>query len=385
VARVKHKDARSEGEGSGGASAPGPGVPSARGRASVELVDRHAAEGEGAQHNYALRPRSFDEYVGQRALIDKLRIYVEAASQRGDPLDHVLLHGPPGLGKTTLAQIIAHQMGVVLHTTSGPAIEHKGVLAGLLTGLGPGELLFIDEIHRMSATVEESLYSAMEDRRIDIAVGEGSAAITHSINLAPFTLVGATTRTALLSAPLRDRFHIVEGLRFYADDELAAIVERSAALLGLPATKEGALEIGRRSRGTPRIANRLTRRVRDFSQVAGHTSITQADARRFLDTLEVDTEGLNAMDRRILETMFDLFSGGPVGVDALAASVGMPRDTIEEVHEPFLLQRGFLVRTPRGRMTTVKAATHLERPDPHVHGRGPSRGRGGDEGGPPLF
>ncbi|NVB41997.1 Holliday junction branch migration DNA helicase RuvB [Pseudenhygromyxa sp. WMMC2535] len=352
-------------------------------RASVGLVDRGQRD-EDLGANLALRPRSFDEYIGQRALVGKLRIYVQAAKQRAEPLDHVLLHGPPGLGKTTLAQIIAHEMGVVLHTTSGPAIEHKGVLAGLLTGLGDGELLFIDEVHRMSPTVEESLYSAMEDRRIDIPVGEGSAAITHSITLAPFTLVGATTRTALLSAPLRDRFHIVEGLDFYADEDLAAIVERSAALLGLPASPEGALEIGRRSRGTPRIANRLTRRVRDFSQVEGHERISREDAARFLGALEVDEQGLNAVDRRIIETMFDLFEGGPVGVEALAASVGMPRDTIEDVHEPFLLQRGFLVRTPRGRMTTAKAAKHLGIADPHVRGR--RRGRKlDDEGGPSLF
>ena len=233
----------------------------------------------------------------------------------------------------------------------------------------------------MSPAVEESLYSAMEDRRIDIPVGEGSAAITHSISLAGFTLVGATTRTALLSAPLRDRFHIVEGLRFYGDEELAAIVERSAALLGLPATPEGALEIGRRSRGTPRIANRLTRRVRDFSQVAGHEQISREDAGRFLDNLEVDVAGLNAMDRRILDVMFSLFEGGPVGVDALAASLGMPRDTIEDVHEPFLLQRGFLVRTPRGRMTTAKAAEHLDLPDPHMRTRPARRkkGKGSDD------
>jgi holliday junction DNA helicase RuvB len=372
MARVRHHD---------GDAAESEPLESPRESPSVALVDRKARPDD---QNYALRPRSFAEYIGQRSLLEKLRIYVQAAKQRGEPLDHVLLHGPPGLGKTTLAQIIAHEMGVLLHTTSGPAIEHKGVLAGLLTGLGEGEILFIDEVHRLSPTVEESLYSAMEDRRIDIPVGEGSAAITHSITLAGFTLIGATTRTALLSAPLRDRFHIVEGLVFYADEELAAIVERSAAMLGLPATEAGAHEIGRRSRGTPRIANRLTRRVRDFSQVAGRAEITRDDAARFLDTLEVDNVGLNAMDRRILETMFELFSGGPVGVDALAASLGMPRDTIEDVHEPFLLQRGFLVRTPRGRMTTAKAAAHLERPDPHLRGR-KGKGPGGDDDQSSLF
>ncbi|PRP90618.1 Holliday junction ATP-dependent DNA helicase RuvB [Enhygromyxa salina] len=374
MARVRHLDADADDTGEAGISA-------AALSPSVSLVDGHTRDED---HNHALRPRSFDEYIGQPALIDKLRIYVKAAKLRGEPLDHVLLHGPPGLGKTTLAQIVAHEMGVSLHTTSGPAIEHKGVLAGLLTGLGEGEVLFIDEVHRLSPTVEESLYSAMEDRRIDIPVGEGSAAVTHSITLAGFTLVGATTRTALLSAPLRDRFHIVEGLRFYADEELAAIVERSAAMLGLPATEDGAFEIGRRSRGTPRIANRLTRRVRDFSQVAGHEQITREDAARFLDNLEVDGEGLNALDRRILEVMFELFSGGPVGVDALAASVGMPRDTIEDVHEPFLLQRGFLVRTPRGRMTTAKAARHLDHADPHA-GRPRGRKRDHDDDQSSLF
>ena len=266
--------------------------------------------------------------MGQSVLVDKLKVYVKAAQQRQEALDHVLLHGPPGLGKTTLAQIIANEMDVHLHTTSGPAIEHKGVLAGLLTNLQEREVLFIDEIHRLSPTVEESLYSAMEDGRIDIPVGEGSAAITHSISLAPFTLIGATTRTALLSAPLRDRFHIVEGLEFYSDDELATIVRRNSRLLQVPATDEGAQEIGRRSRGTPRIANRLTRRVRDFTQVAGNPEISRDDAAEFLDRLAVDEKGLNRTDRRILEAIIDLFDGGPVGVEALAASLeflGHPR------------------------------------------------------------
>jgi Holliday junction DNA helicase RuvB len=316
----------------------------------------------------SLRPKSLAEYVGQTVLVEKLSIYVQAAAQRGEPLDHVLLHGPPGLGKTTLAQIIANEMGVRLHSTSGPAIEHKGVLAGLLTGLGRGEVLFIDEIHRLSPTVEESLYSAMEDGRIDIPVGEGSAAITHTIRLAPFTLVGATTRTALLTAPLRDRFQITEGLEFYEDAELATIVRRTATILGLPATEAGAAEIGARSRGTPRIANRLTRRVRDFCQVAGSPKIGREEAAKHLETLQVDGEGLNSTDRKVLAAIIDLFTGGPVGIDALAASIGVPRDTLEDVNEPFLLQRGFLIRTPRGRMTTPRAAAHL--------GGAPPRGQG---------
>jgi Holliday junction DNA helicase RuvB len=283
------------------------------------------------------------------------------------------------MGKTTLAQIIGAELGVRVHTTTGPAIEHKGVLAGLLTGLGHHEVLFIDEIHRLTPTVEESLYSAMEDGRIDIPVGEGSAAITHSISLAPFTLVGATTRTALLSAPLRDRFHIVEGLRFYSDEELAAIVERSARILGLPATPEGALEIGRRSRGTPRIANRLTRRVRDFIQVEGKTTIERDDAARVLDRLEVDGEGLNHTDRAILQTIIESFDGGPVGVEALAASLGLPRDTIEDVNEPFLLQRGFLVRTPRGRMATDAGRVHLGLQPRKKRGAGREQGPDDDQ------
>lgn len=309
----------------------------------------------------ALRPRRFDEYIGQAELIGKMRIYVDAARQRGDALDHVLLHGPPGLGKTTLAQILATELDAQLHVTSGPAIEHKGVLAAMLTGLGKGDLLFIDEIHRLPATVEESLYSAMEDRRIDLPVGDGSRARTMSFQLPPFTLVGATTRTALLTAPLRDRFHIVEALTFYADAELANIVARAAGLLGVPTSSEGALEIGRRSRGTPRIAIRLTRRIRDFVQVGPHERIDAEVASEYLGRLGVDSHGLDALDRRLLDAIATLFDGGPVGIDALAASLGEPRDTLEDVHEPFLLQRGFLIRSPRGRVLTEHARRHLER------------------------
>jgi len=309
----------------------------------------------------SLRPRRMDEYIGQGALKRKLRVFVDAARQRNEPLDHVLLHGPPGLGKTTMAQILAAELGVAIHVTSGPAIEHKGILAGHLTALEPGDLLFIDEIHRLSPTVEESLYSAMEDGRIDLPVGEGSRARTMPFSLAPFTLVGATTRTALLGAPLRERFQIVEGLEFYADDELAAIVTRTAGILGFPATSKGAMEIGRRSRGTPRIANRLTRRVRDFAQVRGRSTIDLEDAEHALAELGIDPMGLDAIDRRVLACIVEQFDGGPVGIEALAATLSEPRDTLEDVYEPFLLQRGFLVRTPRGRQVTKKALEHLGR------------------------
>ena len=306
-----------------------------------------------------LRPQSFDEYVGQRELIGKLRIFVKAANLRGDPLDHVLFHGPPGLGKTTLAQIVANEMGVRLHVTSGPAVEHKGVLAGLLTGLGDRDVLFVDEIHRLSPTVEESLYPAMEDGRIDMPMGEGSRARTMSFELPPFTLVGATTRTALLSAPLRDRFQISEGLALYEERDLARIASRAAELLGMPVDDDAALLVGRRSRGTPRLAIRNTRRVRDFAQVAGLDRVDADSVTGFLDKLGVDRAGLVQEDRDLLTAMFTHFGGGPVGVDALAATLGTPRDTIEDVREPFLLQLGFLLRTPRGRVATPAAARHL--------------------------
>ncbi len=309
-----------------------------------------------------LRPRTFAEFVGQGELKGRMQVYVSAARARGEPLDHVLLHGPPGLGKTTLARILAAEMGVEVHETSGPAIEHKGMLAGHLTALSEGDVLFIDEIHRLTPTVEESLYGAMEDGRIDLPVGEGSRARTMQFKLPPFTLVAATTRTALLTAPLRERFPIVERIQFYTDDELAEVARRSAALLGCPATVEGAAEIGRRSRGTPRIANNLVRRVRDFAQVDGKDGIDRADADRGLAALGIDDRGLDDADRRILRCILEQFAGGPVGIDAIAATLSMPRDTLEDVYEPFLLQRGFLLRTPRGRQATAKAATHLGLP-----------------------
>ncbi|MDC0719571.1 Holliday junction branch migration DNA helicase RuvB [Nannocystis bainbridge] len=322
-------------------------------RAALSPVSAEAGEG------VSLRPQSLAEYVGQAALKRKLEVFVRAARGRDEPLDHTLLHGPPGLGKTTMAHILAHELGVRLHLTSGPAIEHKGVLAGHLTALGPRDVLFIDEIHRLAPTVEESLYSAMEDGRIDLPVGEGNRARTIGFELAPFTLIGATTRTALLSGPLRDRFQIIEAIEFYGDDELAAIVCRTASILGILVSGAAALEIGRRSRGTPRIANRLIRRVRDFAQVRGARSIELADATASLLELGIDSEGLDMLDRRLMTMIVENFRGGPVGVDAVAASLGEPRDTLESVVEPFLLQRGFLLRTSRGRVATLKAARHL--------------------------
>lgn len=330
------------------------------------LVSAERADEDGER--LSLRPQKMSEYIGQSALKNKLSVFVEAARQRKEALDHTLLHGPPGLGKTTMAQILANELGVKIHITSGPAVEHKGVLAGHLTALEKGDVLFIDEIHRLTPSVEESLYSAMEDGRIDLAVGEGSRARTMPFELAPFTLVGATTLTALLSAPLRERFQIVEGLQFYSNEELAQIVARTASLLGCPATDDGAELVGRRSRGTPRIANRLTRRVRDFAQVRGRKQIGVEDAEYALEQLGIDGEGLDDVDRKILTTIIDAFDGGPVGIDALAATISEPRDTLEDVYEPFLLQRGFLVRTPRGRQTTRKATTHLGRKPPKSRG-----------------
>lgn len=309
-----------------------------------------------------LRPQTLRDYVGQVKVKENLALFLEAAQQRGDALDHVLLAGPPGLGKTTLAHIIAQEMGSQLHTVAGPNIEKKGDLAAILTNLQPRDVLFIDEIHRLQKTIEEVLYSAMEDYKLDIIAGQGPGARTYSIDLPKFTLVGATTRTGLLSSPLRDRFGVPLRLDLYPVDELEQIVSRSAGLLGIEMTAEGANEVARRSRGTPRIANRLLKRVRDFSQVRRDGArITRELAREALQLFEVDERGLDPLDRKFLLTVIDKFDGGPVGIETLSAALGEERDTLEDVYEPFLLQEGFLQRTPRGRMATRQAFDHLGR------------------------
>ena len=311
------------------------------------------------QMEYALRPKSLAEYIGQSKVKEKMAIYMEAARQRGEPLDHVLLYGPPGLGKTTLANIVAQEMKVHIRTTSGPTIEKAGDLAAILTNLGPGDVLFIDEIHRLNRNVEEILYPAMEDFALDIIIGKGPSAQSIRLELPRFTLVGATTRAGMLTGPLRDRFGIIHRLELYTHQELWEIVTRSAALMQVPTDRDGAMEIAKRSRGTPRIANRLLARVRDYAQVKGNGTITLAMAQYALEQQEVDHLGLDMVDRRVLDTIINKFGGGPVGLDTLAASTGEESGTIEDVYEPFLLQLGFIQRTPRGRTATVRAYEHL--------------------------
>jgi holliday junction DNA helicase RuvB len=307
----------------------------------------------------ALRPKLFDEYVGQTKVREQLEIFIGAAKMRNEAMDHVLLFGPPGLGKTTLSHIIAHELGVNLRQTSGPVLEKPKDLAALLTNLEKNDVLFIDEIHRLSPVVEEILYPALEDFQIDIMIGEGPLARSIKLDLQPFTLVGATTRAGMLTNPLRDRFGIVSRLEFYTSQELARIVKRSANLLNVPTDEEGGFEIARRSRGTPRIANRLLRRVRDFADVKGQGRITLEIANKALAMLDVDPQGLDIMDRKMLEAVIHRFDGGPVGLDNIAASIGEERDTIEDVIEPYLIQQGYLQRTPRGRIATLAAYRHL--------------------------
>ncbi|HMA32257.1 MAG TPA: Holliday junction branch migration DNA helicase RuvB [Casimicrobiaceae bacterium] len=322
-------------------------------------VTGKAASPQEEAFERSLRPRELAEYIGQEKIRDQLGVFIEAARKRGEALDHVLLFGPPGLGKTTLSHILAHELGVNLRQTSGPVLERPGDLAALLTNLEPRDVLFIDEIHRLSPVVEEILYPALEDFQIDIMIGEGPAARSVKIDLPPFTLVGATTRAGMLTNPLRDRFGIVARLEFYSATELTRIVSRSAQLLAVAVDPEGALEIARRSRGTPRIANRLLRRVRDFAEVRAGGDVSRAVADAALSMLDVDASGLDVMDRKLLSTVLEKFAGGPVGVDNLAAAIGEERDTIEDVLEPFLIQQGFLQRTSRGRVATALAYRHF--------------------------
>ena len=322
-------------------------VISAEGSREEEAIDR------------AIRPKRLADYVGQRPVKEQLEIFIGAARSRGEALDHVLIFGPPGLGKTTLANILATEMGVNLKQTSGPVLERPGDLAALLTNLQPRDVLFVDEIHRLSPVVEEVLYPAMEDYQLDIMIGEGPAARSIKLSLPPFTLVGATTRAGLLTSPLRDRFGIVQRLEFYDVADLTDVVTRSAGILGVPLVSEGAKRIAERSRGTPRIANRLLRRARDYAQVKGDGTITAAMAAAALDLLEVDPLGFDLLDRKLLMTIIDKFEGGPVGIDSLAAAIGEERGTLEDVIEPFLIQQGFLMRTSRGRVATRNAYLHF--------------------------
>jgi Holliday junction DNA helicase RuvB len=344
MGRTKHRD-----------DAPGAEEPAPRASSDVAPVERVAERAYQA----ALRPASFAEYIGQKELIDNLKISVQAAKQGGWTLDHFLFAGPPGLGKTTLAHVIANELGVNLHVTSGPAIDHKGMLASLLTSLGERDALFIDEIHRLNAVVEENLYPAMEDFKFDLFIGDGPHAKAVTMALPRFTLLGATTRMGLLSSPLLDRFGFHWQLRYYELPDMTRIVERSSRLIGVTVQADAAREIAARSRGTPRIANRLLRRVRDFAAVEGDGVITRAIAASALDRLSVDHAGLDALDRAYLSVIVERFDGGPVGIDAIAASLSEERGTLEEVVEPFLLQAGFIARTPRGRVATQLAFRHL--------------------------
>jgi Holliday junction DNA helicase RuvB len=325
------------------------------------IVSPEVSADEGSERS--LRPSVLGEYVGQKKVKEKVSLFIEAARQRGDALDHVLLAGPPGLGKTTLAHIIAHEMGTQIHTVTGPNVEKKGDLAAILTNLQPNDVLFIDEIHRLQKSIEEVLYGAMEDFKLDIIIGQGPAARTLKIDLPKFTLVGATTRSGLLSSPLRDRFGVQLRLDLYPVDELEQIIRRSSSLLGIEIESSGADEIARRSRGTPRVANRLLKRVRDFNQVRLKLAqINRKAAQEALALLEVDARGLDPMDRKFLRTIIEKFDGGPVGIETLSSAIGEERDTLEDVYEPYLLQEGFIQRTPRGRMATRTAYEHLGLP-----------------------